>query len=579
MRRGETQVFITLGFLGFLFLMPFSGNGADLTISNVITASGDITVHGAMNAISFWGSGSGLMNLDPTKLSSGTANINISGNAATATTFSGVLGGDVTGSQGATTVTRIQNRGISSTIPMANQVLRYDGNNWNPSAVSLQTDVTGVLPVAGGGTGSSTKSFVDLSTAQTVGGAKTFSSPIGSTVATGTAPFQVNSTTMVVNLNADMVGGQRLSDLNSIYQKKYTKVAVVEPYGNGDYTNPATAISDSLNWCGTATAIAPCLLKIMPGYYDVGTSSVQMKSYIDIEGSGENTTTISGTIDSSTTGVVNGGSHVEIRLLTIENRGASGNSNTLALCNYHAEPKITNVTIKASGGTFNYGVYNEGTYAPILFNVTVTASGGSGGNYGIYNYFSWARMHNVTVSASGGGGLNYGIYNLSATGPFMSRSSVNASGGTYNYGLYNNNSALDVIDTGISATFGTNTYGIYNDLSSWFSMRNGLVYVSDGNTYNYGILNDGSSSVYLTSVISEASSGADSFALFNTNTGGVVRANQSVLQGQRSVRNDNASATAKAYVGSSQLNGQVLGNVKCAGVYNISYDFYPSSCP
>ena len=65
---------------------------------------------------------------------------------------------------------------------------------------------------------------VDLSTAQTVGGTKTFSSPIGSTVATGTAPLQVASTTMVMNLNAERVGGYRIDDLDS----RYGKVAPVQ---------------------------------------------------------------------------------------------------------------------------------------------------------------------------------------------------------------------------------------------------------------------------------------------------------------------------------------------------------------
>jgi hypothetical protein len=316
----------------------------------------------------------------------------------------------------------------------------------------------------------------------------------------------------------------------------------------------------------------------MPGYYDIGTSSVQMQQYVDIEGSGENTTVISGTIDTSTTGVVKSESHVEIRSLTIENRGGSGHFNTLALSNNDTAAKITNVTIMASGGANNYGVYNEGAVVPILFNVTVTVSGGSSSNYGIYNKSSWAHMSNVTVNVSGGG-VNYGIFNQSSTGPFLTRSSVSANGGTYNYGIYNSNTIINVTDSDISAsgyTGGTYTYGIYN-YSSTLSMRNGLVYVDGGNTYNYGILNDQSSQLFLSNVISEASSGTDNFALFNTSTGGLARANQSVLQGQRSVRND--SSTATLYVGSSQLVGQVLGTVKCAGVYDSAYNFYASSCP
>src|SRR5438093_1409221 len=39
--------------------------------------------------------------------------------------------------------------------------------------------LTGVVPIANGGTGSATKNFVDLTSAQTIGGAKTFSSNVG----------------------------------------------------------------------------------------------------------------------------------------------------------------------------------------------------------------------------------------------------------------------------------------------------------------------------------------------------------------------------------------------------------------
>src|SRR5262249_32631062 len=50
------------------------------------------------------GNGSSLTSLNPANLAAGTAAINISGSANTATSFSGALAGDVTGSQSATVV-------------------------------------------------------------------------------------------------------------------------------------------------------------------------------------------------------------------------------------------------------------------------------------------------------------------------------------------------------------------------------------------------------------------------------------------------------------------------------------------
>ena len=99
----------------------------------------------------FSGSGNSLTGLNPANLSAGTAGINISGNAATATTagsagyFTGSLGGDVTGTQGATVVGQIRGTPVSATSPLADQFLRYNGSQWTPSSVGLDTDTTGTL--------------------------------------------------------------------------------------------------------------------------------------------------------------------------------------------------------------------------------------------------------------------------------------------------------------------------------------------------------------------------------------------------------------------------------------------------
>ena len=87
----------------------------------------------------------------------------------------------------------------------------YDGTNcyWNigqgygaassssnSGTTNLASSVTGILAVANGGTGSSTQNFVDLSTAQTIAGTKTFSNDAtvnGMTIGRGAGSIQYNS--------------------------------------------------------------------------------------------------------------------------------------------------------------------------------------------------------------------------------------------------------------------------------------------------------------------------------------------------------------------------------------------------
>lgn len=59
-----------------------------------------------------------------------------------------------------------------------------------PAAI-VALSLASVLPVASGGTGSSSQNFVDLTTAQTVGGIKTFA--MAPAFAAGAAPFAVTS--------------------------------------------------------------------------------------------------------------------------------------------------------------------------------------------------------------------------------------------------------------------------------------------------------------------------------------------------------------------------------------------------
>ena len=124
----------------------------------------------------------------------------------------------------------------------ANRVLRSNGVNVLLAQVGLTTDVTGILPIASGGTGSSTQNFVDLTTDQNIAGIKTFSSPlvISNTTAstsTTTGALRISAGGGSVVGNWYVGGFTSLGDNIAIKVKRLTGTTAST---EGGFTNVAT---------------------------------------------------------------------------------------------------------------------------------------------------------------------------------------------------------------------------------------------------------------------------------------------------------------------------------------------------
>jgi hypothetical protein len=159
-----------------------------------------------------------------------------------------------------------------------------------------------------------------LGRTQTFTGANTFQLPIVSSVVTGTAPLAVSSTTLVANLNAEMVGGKRASDLLQVgasldadkldgqHGSFYAAAS-----GGGGYVQNQIAEAQAANFWITGSGVAGTLSAIdgrFSGKVGVGTGS----PFSTLQVSRPVTNTISTVDGTNTAGLVVAGNDSLVRL-------------------------------------------------------------------------------------------------------------------------------------------------------------------------------------------------------------------------------------------------------------------------
>jgi len=246
------------------------------------------------------------------------------------------------------------------------------------------------------------------------------------------------------------------------------------------------------------------VIRLGPGTYDVGTTNLAMKDYVDIEGSGENVTVITGNPDGPATVTAFGVSNAELRFLTVRNTG--GGNAAVAIGTGSGGVKITHVYAEASGSANNHAIENHCPSPPCatVFMRSVFASAG-------YT----------------GGGENIGIWNDSSSAVAMIDVIANAFsdvGDSFtNIGIKNNTTAPVMLDVYVMAYGGANTYGIYNDTTGG-QMFNVYAFATNATASNTGVLNQNSSQPAMRNIRTEGSGGADSTGMANTNcvTGSTV---------------------------------------------------------
>ncbi len=235
---------------------------------------------------------------------------------------------------------------------------------------------------------------------------------------------------------------------DAVYSKKYAKMAVVALTG-GDYSNPVTAMNNITTWCGTPSSSNPCMLKIMPGVYDLGAVTLQTQPFVDIEGSGENATVLK-----SSSYVIECKDNVEVRNLT--SSGTNGRS-----INIIGNARVTHVTATVLGyGNIGIEVGSNAQVPPstsvIISDVTVDLGTSIGPEYGIYVGFNARSVTlNSVKSTVANGTNNVAIYNSGFGEMVMNNVTAKASGsmsyGVQGANIFINNSYIYGDAAGVSS--------------------------------------------------------------------------------------------------------------------------------
>lgn len=329
----------------------------------------------------------------------------------------------------------------------------------------------------------------------TAGSTITVSGPgFGSPVSVGSANAAGTATTIVrsdhVHAHGNQAGGTLHSAattgaagfLSAADKTKldgtvaYVRTVIVSPVV-GDTVSSGGALLSALSSISGNSSTNSYLLKIEPGVYDIGSNPLTMKSYVDIEGSGENATFITATCGSnsfvSTAAAVIGAANSELRNLTLTNTSSlaygvgfwAGTSGAM---------RISNVTMNSTGATnTSYGVRATSSAVLTAFRATITATGVGGSTTALAfqsDTGTTISILNSTLTGKGVGGTgnNFGFRTDSSTCvATVDGSTIAASGtATTNYAVYNSFGTITITNSTVRVDTNASRIAISTNSSS-----------------------------------------------------------------------------------------------------------------
>ena len=345
-------------------------------------------------------------------------------------------------------------------------------------------------------------------------------------LATGTVPSAVlsgtysNPLTLSNPANVLFGNGAGLTNLNA--QPRYVRTLVVSPLaspaGSG---NALLAAIASITTAGPAN---PFLIKVEPGVYDVGSTSFVMKPNVDVEGSGEGVTRITGVGNASNAaGTVHAVTGSELRQLTVENRGGAAFAKALFVDG--GSPSIHQVTAVAFGGTTeSQAFFAQANATAVVRNLTAIASAtGTASSFGVLNILGSGSVYSDLRASANGGAFARAVATYNGSAPTFRNAVAIASGATTeNQGVASFQSSpfyenLVAIATGTATNnLGCLTFGT----PSTATFRTATCRALFATAINHGMLTNGGANAAVVDLTAEAVGGTTARGVEHNGCGG-----------------------------------------------------------
>lgn len=524
------------------------------------------------------------------------------------------------------------NVGIGTTSPLYSLSVEGSSSLGNQALAGYftATSTTAASTFAGGLTVNSNSLVVDYSTGNVGIGTAAPLSTLSVTGTPGTSPFTVASSTgatMFTVLENGNVGiGKSDPQYTLDIEGTINAIAIRTPYehtitvakSGGDYTT----ITEALDAITDNDATHLYHIKVMPGVYE---ESITMKPYVDITGSGENSTVISATTGTAVTAAANSllekvkitrsaagtvygvyGSNVDNFILrdTNVNVISTDNLSVGVLAEVGSDNVVVDnvqVTVEGRGNTDSaIGIIASDTSVVYVFNsqMTVTQTGNQQVS-GVASYETNSKVYvynsDVTVNQTGTGpalamhvdsgraDLQFVFSNLTVT--------CNSYAQGFYFGQFDSLDATGlIVGSKLSVTGSNSTYAV-TGIADWgdsgavkVTVRDSIITVTNLTGFGYGVANiQGAATKVFDSEITAIGTGSGK-------SGRAVRVYSGTgplyIQNSKLTGTGNSSASGQGvYVPSggnaTLINNQISGSTKdlvidAGGTVNSSFNTYTS---